>query len=86
MSDGSKTFHIVDASSLDAIHQRQEGDYLLFRTNSWMALEAPGDPSVLAIFAQTPAGVIGLEFPKTEATELARQLAAMTTTKSGGKH
>jgi hypothetical protein len=81
----NKIRHIVDAKDLR--RKIAPDDVLLYRTSTWQVVEAPDDPSVLAIFARTTAGpTIGLEFPVSEAREIARQLTALTTAKSGGTH
>jgi hypothetical protein len=76
--------HIVAANDLGLLAEK---DCVLFRTCAWQLVPAPDDPSVLAIFAATTAGPqIGLEFPVSEARELARQLMALTTKTRDGAH
>lgn len=80
-----KFHHIVGAKGTGEPNPEDSEDQYLFRTSTWTLAEAPDDPSVIAVFAMTAAGQIGLEFPKSEARELARQLGAMTKQALGEK-
>jgi hypothetical protein len=69
-----KLRHIVGAKGNGEPTEDRVGDQYLFRTSTWQLVIAPDDPGVFAIFAMTACGQIGLEFPRSEARELARQL------------
>jgi hypothetical protein len=79
--------HIADAKDRARIVEllaRGPANFV-FRTLTWTIVAAPDNPEVVALIADTPVGMIGMEFPKSEAKELARQLAALTSPSPGGR-